>query len=272
MCRVQSSCPPLLYNTLTDLYLHEYVHEKEISAGYDLDQVLVLCQMYNFKAGILFLYEKAKLYQQILRYHIEHNEHSHIIETCKKFGYLDNVAHIDKNNLLPPLLVVQTLAHNSTATLAVVKEDERLIQQYRDDTEKMRSHIEELKTSAKIFQASKCSVCSHPLDVPSVHFLCQHSYHQQCFESYAENDTDCPACLPENRRVLDIIHAQEQSRDLHEQFHSQLERSQDGFSVVAEYFSRGVFNKMTILTDPPSPRVHSDPAVQRQQLFSASRR
>jgi len=29
--------------------------------------------------------------------------------------------HIDKRNLLPPLLVIQTLAHNSTATLAVVK-------------------------------------------------------------------------------------------------------------------------------------------------------
>ncbi len=33
--------------------------------------------------------------------------------------------------------------------------------------------------SAKIFQVSKCSVCSHPLELPSVHFLCQHSYHQQ---------------------------------------------------------------------------------------------
>ena len=46
------------------------------------------------------------------------------------------------------------------------------------------------------------------------------------------------------RRVLDIIHAQEHSKDLHEQFHSQLDRAQDGFSVIAEYFSRGVFNKV----------------------------
>src|SRR6218665_269449 len=33
--------------------------------------------------------------------------------------------------------------------------------------------------SAKIFQNQKCSVCSHALDLPSVHFLCQHSFHQQ---------------------------------------------------------------------------------------------
>ena len=30
-------------------------------AGYDLDHALVLCQMHSFKAGVLYLYEKAKL-------------------------------------------------------------------------------------------------------------------------------------------------------------------------------------------------------------------
>jgi len=32
-----------------------------LKAKYDLDQALVLCQMNNFKAGILYLYEKAHL-------------------------------------------------------------------------------------------------------------------------------------------------------------------------------------------------------------------
>jgi len=65
-------------------------------------------------------------------------------------------------NLLPPLLVIQTLAHSSTATLSVIKnyvirklqsetdqiaEDERLIKQYREDTEKKRHQIDELKTT-----------------------------------------------------------------------------------------------------------------------------
>ena len=47
----------------------------------------------------------------------------------------------------------------------------------------------------------------------------------------------------------DVIKAQDQQgsgRDLHEQFHHQLERSADGFSVVADYFGRGVFNKVYI--------------------------
>ncbi|KAK2167121.1 hypothetical protein LSH36_32g21058 [Paralvinella palmiformis] len=297
MIKVQPNSSVLIYNTLVELYLQACSHEMEISARvekerktldllqnpeshYDLDQALVLCQMYNFKAGIL--------YQQIVQYHMDHGEYMHIIETCKRFGQQDPnlwiqalayfsgkeedckqqiievLSHIDDRNLLPPLLVIQTLAHNSTATLAVVKdyivrrlqqendqiqEDERLIEQYRTDTEKMRTQINELKTSAKLFQVSKCSICCHPLDLPSVHFLCQHSYHQHCFESYAEHEAECPVCLPENRKILDIIRAQEQSRDLHEQFHHQLERAQDGFSVIADYFGRGVFNKMTLITD-----------------------
>lgn len=57
--------------------------------------------------------------------------------------------------------VVQTLAHNSTATLSVIKdylinklqreskqieEDERKIQQYREETAHLRSEIQELST------------------------------------------------------------------------------------------------------------------------------
>ena len=41
-------------------------------------------------------------------------------ENCKT-QIMEVLTHIDRWNLLPPLLVIQTLAHNSTATLAVVK-------------------------------------------------------------------------------------------------------------------------------------------------------
>lgn len=34
-----------------------------------------------------------------------------------------------------------------------------------------------------------------------------------------------------------------------EAFHAQLERANDGFSVVSEYFGRGIFNKLTIITN-----------------------
>ncbi|XP_074607896.1 vacuolar protein sorting-associated protein 11 homolog isoform X1 [Acropora palmata] len=327
MVQVQPNSSNLVYNTLLELYLNDAARQKDIEAQveherkaldlltnlearYDIDHALVLAQMHHFKAGILYLYEKAKLYQQILHYHMEQNEYGHVIDTCKKYGNLDTslwvqalsyfarretdcrsqimevLSHIDRGNLMSPLLVLQNLAHNSTATLAVVKDyiihrlqledeliasDERYIRQYQEESDKMRKEIRELKTSAKIFQGAKCSVCSRPLDLPAVHFLCQHSFHQICFEGYAENDNECPICAPENRKVLDIIRQQEQSKDLHEVFHGQLERAQDGFSVVAEYYGRGVFNKVTLLTDPsPSRLPHESTADQRERLLESA--
>eukprot|EP00795_Rhopilema_esculentum_P008547 gene8547-14548_t len=309
MVKIRNDCSNVIYNTLIELYLQnasraaatkDFIVEAEqenkclnlftnTESKYDLDHALVLAQMHNFKRGILFLYEKAKLFQQILRYHMEHNDHDAIIDNCKKYGRQDTslwsqalsyfarkeedcrsqirevLEHIDRYNLLSPLIVVQTLAHNSTATLAVVKDyivrrlqdeneqmakDERMIRQYQEDTEKMRNQIEELKTCAKIFQSAKCMICSRMLELPAVHFLCGDSFHQQ--------------------KVMDIIKAQEHNKDLHEQFHHQLERSADGFSVVADYFGRGVFNKVTVLTDPGTqqPLVPVDSSLQREKLLN----
>lgn len=37
-------------------------------------------------------------------------------------------------------------------------------------------------------------------------------------------------------------------------FFLKLRSSNDGFSVVADYFGRGVFNKLTLVTDPPGSK------------------
>lgn len=72
-----------------------------------------------------------------------------------------------------------------------------------------------------------------------------------CFQSFSENENECPACLPSNKKWLDIIKVQEQSRDLHETFHSLLERAEDPFLLVADYFGRDVFKKYMFITELP---------------------
>ena len=330
MVNIRNDCSKITFNTLLELYLHgasvanaakKFVKGAEeenkaldlltnTDSKYDLDHAMVLTQMHNFKRGILFLYEKAKSYQQIVRYHMEHNEYDAIIEDCQKHGgkdpslwsqslayfakkeehckghIIEVLNHIDKYNLLSPLLVIDTLAHNSTATLGVVKDyivrrlqqeneqiakDERMVRKYREDTEKMRGQIDELKTCAKIFQSSKCMICSRPLELPAVHFLCGDSFHYNCFESYSENESECPVCSPENRKVLDIIRSQEHNKNLHEQFNNQLERSADGFSVVADYFGRGVFKKVILYKEDENIQekvIQTNLKVQREFLLN----
>ena len=104
---------------------------------------------------------------------------------------------VEQNRLMSPLLVVRTLASSPNANLGLVREflknailvedrqtrdDEAVIEQYRVDTAKIKEHTSTLKGDATTFQVSKCSACNHTLEIPSVHFLCKHSYHQHCFQ------------------------------------------------------------------------------------------
>lgn len=49
-----------------------------------------------------------------------------------------------------------------------------------------RKH-KKLKTQAQTFQETKCGTCGSQLSNPSVHFMCGHSFHENCLESL-----DCP--------------------------------------------------------------------------------
>ncbi|XP_042231236.1 vacuolar protein sorting-associated protein 11 homolog isoform X2 [Homarus americanus] len=176
--------------------------------------------------------------------------------------------NIEQKGLLPPLEVVDQLATSPHISLGQVREyllrvvsthsatlasETTRTQQYSEETARMRETIRELRTSATPFTATKCNICNNELELPSVHFLCRHSFHQHCFESYSESDSECPVCLPENKKMLEVIRAQcygvilplqETHRSQHDQFHEQLERSTDSFSVVADYLGRGVFTHL----------------------------
>ncbi|XP_043279403.1 vacuolar protein sorting-associated protein 11 homolog [Venturia canescens] len=258
----------------------------------DKDQILILCHQHNFRRGLLFLYEERKLYQEILQYHLREGDNEQVFATCKNFGHQDpnlwvqalwSVArkknastklladileHIAAEGLLSPLMVIDALSTSLTCSLGDVKSylngvfkneyeqtrlDAESTEKYRRDTKKLREQIDLIKNSTMIFQCARCSACHHQLELPSVHFMCQHSYHQHCFQSFSENENECPACLPNNKKLLDIIRAQEQSRDLHETFHCLLDRAEDPFSLVANYFGRGVFKKLMVITDADKP-------------------
>ncbi|KAK4311546.1 hypothetical protein Pmani_016962 [Petrolisthes manimaculis] len=172
----------------------------------------------------------------------------HHLTTC--------LTNIQEKQLMPALEVVEVVAGSPHITLGQVREyllkvvgshaaslntETTRTNQYTTNTTTMKGKITHLRNSATQFTATKCNICNNELELPSVHFLCQHSFHQHCFETYSESDSDCYICLPENRKTLEVIKAQETHRSQHDQFHEQLERSSDSFSVLADYLGRGVF-------------------------------
>ncbi|PKA52706.1 hypothetical protein AXF42_Ash001687 [Apostasia shenzhenica] len=250
---------------------------------YDVDLAIILCEMNAFKDGLLFLYEKMKLYKEVIACYMQAHDHEGLIACCKKLGDLTQggdpslwgdvlkyfgelgedcskevkeiLAYVERDDVLPPIFVLQSLSKNPYLTLSVAKDyiarkleqeskliedDRKSIEKYQEETSTMRKEIQELRTNAKIFQLSKCTACTFTLDLPAVHFMCMHSFHLRCL---GDNEKECPECAPEYRAVLETKRNLEQNAKDQDLFFQQLKNSKDGFSVIADYFSKGILSK-----------------------------
>ncbi|KAL8705066.1 MAG: hypothetical protein Q9201_001792 [Fulgogasparrea decipioides] len=162
---------------------------------------------------------------------------------------------IDEDGLMAPLQVIQTLSTNAVATMGMVKKylsdtiererkeisnNRRLIESYRSETDAKRKEMDELGNKSAVFQARRCSACGGSLDLPTVHFLCKHSFHQRCLNQVGDRDVECPKCAPTNNNIRAFRKAQEDSSDRHEMFQDALQRSRDKFATISEFFGRGV--------------------------------
>ncbi|ERL88484.1 hypothetical protein D910_05870 [Dendroctonus ponderosae] len=171
---------------------------------------------------------------------------------------------IAKEKLFSPQLVIDavgtgnaeiTLGHIRSYIMKELKQEiqkteemANLTRNYRKDSEKLKKHLEELKVGVTSIQGARCAACHHPLELPTIHFLCNHSFHQHCFQSFSDDESECPTCQPENKNLLDLLKARDHNKDMHETFHYQLDKAHDGFSIAAEYFGRGVFTNCNRLS------------------------
>jgi hypothetical protein len=57
---------------------------------------------------------------------------------------------------------------------------------YRLETATKLKQVEELSDidQPRLFHATQCSQCGGPLDLPSVHFMCKHSFHQRSASTF----------------------------------------------------------------------------------------
>nr|DAD47064.1 TPA_asm: hypothetical protein HUJ06_017001 [Nelumbo nucifera] len=111
---------------------------------YDVNLAIILCEMNTFKEGLLSLYEKMKLYKEVIACYMQAHDHEGLISCCKKlgdsskggdllkyFGELGKdcskevkevLTYIERDDILPPIVVLQTLSRNPCLTLSVVKD------------------------------------------------------------------------------------------------------------------------------------------------------
>lgn len=117
---------------------------------YDVDLAIILCEMNAFSEGLLYLYEKMKLYKEVIACYMQAHDHEGLIACCKRlgdsgkggdpslwadllkyFGELGEdcskevkevLTYIERDDILPPIIVLQTLSRNPCLTLSVIKD------------------------------------------------------------------------------------------------------------------------------------------------------
>jgi vacuolar protein sorting-associated protein 11 len=140
-------------------------------------------------------------------------------------------------------LIKRYLSSNIERERSEISNNRRLIQTYQSDTNAKQKEIDELGSKPAVFQATRCSACGQTLDLPTVHFLCKHSFHQRCLNMSDEDDTiECPLDAQQNATIKAIRKAQDDSADRHDLFLDALGRSRNRFGTVSEWFGRGVMS------------------------------
>lgn len=254
-------------------------------ANYDKDQTLIICQMLGFQAGVLYLYEENKLWRAQVALHLRSGDAEAALAVCRRRGALCPRLWLDvlwapppprclpellnviaNEKLLSPILVIDCLASTPTYTLGdvrkyltdvlksendVITREQQLSNKYREESSRMKELTSVLQRQPVVFQSSRCAVCNKPLELPTMHFLCQHSFHQSCFTTYAESETECVVCANARRRP-------DSQPQIAETLHARLHNEHDPYAVVSEYYGRGLFNKLTVVTEggvvePPAP-------------------
>ncbi|KAG6889861.1 hypothetical protein C0992_003757 [Termitomyces sp. T32_za158] len=261
---------------------------KSIDLPYDPMHALILCSSHGYTEGLVLLWEKMGMYEDVIRYWMDQDregatadasaqvlnylnrygpEHPHLYPLVLRFftstpqlleRHREDVKRvlecIDEKEILPPLGVVQVLSRNGVASVGLVKEwlmanirdsrteiqnDKELIDSYRLETATKLKQVEELSDPEhpRVFHVTRCSACSGQLDLPSIHFMCNHSYHQRCL---ADNETECPTCAREHSVIREIRKNNERLADQHELFVSDIQEG--GFNAVAAAFGRGFLN------------------------------
>ncbi|ORX37189.1 hypothetical protein BD324DRAFT_430480 [Kockovaella imperatae] len=162
---------------------------------------------------------------------------------------------MDENNILQPLAIVQLLSRNSITPIGTVRDwlqakvqenrggiesDKHLVSSYRKETEQRQNELQNIcdPDRPQVFQVTRCAACARQLDLPTVHFMCKHSYHQRCL---SDSEPECILCARQHSILREVRQGQKKLADRHDLFVNEVHDADNGFAVVAGAFGRGLW-------------------------------
>lgn len=152
-----------VWNTLLELYLSASPEETEKALAllrrddlpFDRTHALILCSTRGFTSGLVLLWEKLGMYEDVVRFHIDREKEDptsgasvEVVRCLERYGatrprlyplvlrfltstsqllskHTDDLGrileHIEREKIMPPLAVVQVLSRNGVASVGLVK-------------------------------------------------------------------------------------------------------------------------------------------------------
>ncbi|VDK86397.1 unnamed protein product [Litomosoides sigmodontis] len=245
------------------------------------EESLNLCQLFNYIPGIVDIYEKMKRYDKLIEYYMRQNKLREIVKFCEQENnrdlWIDAVVfasrgkdidpdaikflleRIEATNSIHPLVVLEILSKSDTICVghvrdyiikwmerqnAQVEKDEETIVENEAKMAEIEEQIDSITYKVQIFQMNKCSACDTSLQLPAIHFLCKHSYHAHCLESYSEKADYCPACIRSSfdERIRDDKGQDFSTPSAYAQFRDEVNESVDCITLISSYIGSGLFN------------------------------
>ncbi|CDJ30133.1 uncharacterized protein EMH_0005600 [Eimeria mitis] len=174
-----------------------------------------------------------------------------------------------RHRLLPALTVLEVLQQSPAVTLDAVKDyflrasddlseqleqSQALLQSDRAEVSLMAEEIERYKSKAQVFESERCDFCFLPIELPSIHFRCGHSFHIYCLSNNSDNKAGilqadglshesycCAICTPQFNAKRLLLSQREAEACNTDDFFKFLRGSTDGFDFILSCFGRGLF-------------------------------
>lgn len=172
-----------------------------------------------------------------------------------------------KEDILSPLLVLEILQSKPSLKFSVIKnyllqrlevqdrvirKNNALVETNMTKIKTLRQEVQDLKCTAKNFNPKKCDGCQQLLSLPTIHFMCGHTYHDQCIEADDGKDggkRHCATCHSSFKDILDRKEAYISGAKDPQQFYRSLAENSKKFQVVAQYLGRGLFSDLNKLEE-----------------------
>ncbi|CDJ43024.1 hypothetical protein, conserved [Eimeria tenella] len=283
----------------------------------------VLCTIFGFEEGVALECEKRDELQLPVAYFEATDDISSLLRFCMKNGskapilwtqtlnilasrrgterqIREVLMHIERYRLLPPLTVLEILQQSPAVTLDAVKDyflrasddlsdqlehSHELLQSDRAEVSHMAEEIERFRNQAQVFDSERCDFCFLPIELPSIHFRCGHSFHIYCLSSNGDNKMSaaqasglshssylCAICTPQFNAKRLLLTQREAEACNTDDFFKFLRGSTDGFDFILSCFGRGLFPSPLTKIDPTKDQTGLDSLIRNCACMKASRK